>query len=289
MASSKRFTRVIERRGLRSEISAAWAISVRIWKVELSYPLSLLWFILMPFLWLIPMVLAGSSVSTGPDSAELARLTGIKDWVSYVAIGTGLMGLTLSIIWGTGMSLRREQNVGTLETLMTTPIERSTLVLGSALHNLQHGGLGVILQLVASTILFGVTLNAWGVFPALVILALGVIALQGVVYAIACVVMVAKQGWMIVEFIGDFLILLAPTAYPLAVLPWFLQAASLASPLTWTVEAFRDALILGPGAPSLVTAALVLLTLDAIYVPLGLLLYKRTETWVRKRGALSQF
>ncbi|MGQ4872106.1 MAG: hypothetical protein ACP6IT_09775, partial [Candidatus Thorarchaeota archaeon] len=105
MASSKIFTRVIERRGLRSEVSAAWAISVRIWMVELSYPLSLLWFILMPFLWLIPMVLAGSSVSTGPDSAELARLTGIDDWVSYIAIGTGLMGLTLSIIWGTGMSL----------------------------------------------------------------------------------------------------------------------------------------------------------------------------------------
>ena len=258
-------------------------------RASAAYPLSVLWFIVMPFLWFIPMLIAGQAVVGGSESAALGELVGTTDWLSYIAIGTAYTGLAMSMFWGTGMSFRREQSAGTLETLMTTPMKRSTIVWGSMMHNLQHGGLGVLLQLVAAVLFFGVTINAWGILPALAIVALSIIALQGIVFALTCVVLLAKQGWMIIEFISSALMLVAPMAYPIAVLHPMLQYVSVASPLTWTVESFRGFLMYGFAAPGIMTAVVALLILDVIYVVLGILMFRYTERYVRSKGALSQF
>ncbi|MGY5876417.1 MAG: ABC transporter permease, partial [Candidatus Thorarchaeota archaeon] len=258
-------------------------------QVELSYPLSILWFIVMPFLWFIPMLLAGTSVTGGLESSSLEGMIGSSDWLSYIAIGSAYTGLAISLILGSGLALRREQNVGTLETLMTTPMSKNTLVWGSTIHNIQHGGLGVVLQLGASVVLFGVNLNLWGVLPALGVIALSIIGMQGIVLIVVCVVILAKQGWMILEVISSTLFLIAPMSYPIAVLPIYLQYASVASPLTWSVEGFRGFLMNGMAFSGAVYAVFALIVVDVIFLILGVVLFKRTERYVRKKGALSQF
>ena len=289
LAEESIFERMWKRKGFRAEIRAANALAVKQWQIELAYPLSILWFILMPFFWFIPSLSAGNAVAGGSESAYLAGLVGTSDWLTYIAVGSAFTGLAVSLMWGTGMAMRREQNVGTLETLMTAPMRRDTLVWGSTLHNIQHGGLGVMLQLGISVILFGVNLNVWGVLPALGIIALSIIGLQGLVFAIVCVVLLAKQAWMVVEFMSSILFLVAPMTYPIAVLPPILQYVSLGSPLTWSVEGFRGLLMGSLTGPALLTTIVALIVLDVIFIVLGTALFRRTERYVRSRGALSQF
>jgi len=281
--------RIWQRQGIRAEIRAASALAIKQWKVELSYPLSVLWFIVMPILWLIPYLLVGTSVTGGMESGSLQELVGTSDWLSYVAIGTAYTGLAISLLWGTGFALRREQNVGTLETLMTTPIKRETIVWGSTLHNLQHGGLGVVLQLGVSVLLFGVNLSIWGVLPALAVVGLSILAMQGLVLTVVCIVLVAKQAWMVVEFLSSILLLIAPMSYPLAVLPPLLQYVALASPLTWSVEGFRGFLMEGLAFSAAMNAVVALVFLDVLFIVIGLLLFRVTERNIRSRGALSEF
>ncbi len=290
MSETERFfEKTWMRKGFRAELRAANALAVKQWKEELSYPLSVLWFIVMPFRWFIPYLIAGTAISGGAESAALAELVGTGDWLTFIALGSAYTGLAISLMWGSGFALRREQNAGTLETLMTTPMRRETLVWGAMLHNLQHGGLGVVLQLGASVLLFGVSLNIWGVLPALAVIALSIIAMQGLVFTVVCIVLVAKQGWMIIELMSSTLLLVAPMTYPIAVLPPLLQYVSLASPLTWTVEGFRGFLMQGLGYSGVVTAISALIILDIIFIILGMLLFRITEKQVRSRGALSQF
>jgi ABC-2 type transport system permease protein len=283
------FQKMWNRRGYRAELRAAQAVAIKQWKVELSYPLSILWFILMPFMWFIPYLLAGTAIAGGAESAALEATAGTGDWLSFIAIGTAFTGLALSLMWGTGLALRREQNVGTLETLMTTPMKRETLVWGSTLHNIQHGGLGVILQLGASILLFGVSLNIWGILPALGFILLSIVAIQGLVFTIVCIVLVAKQGWMIIEFLSSTLFLVAPMTYPIAVLPPVLQYVSVVSPLTWSVEGFRGFLMEGLAYSGLYTALTALIILDIVFILFGTLMFRVTEKYVRSRGALAQF
>ncbi|MHA2024900.1 MAG: ABC transporter permease [Candidatus Thorarchaeota archaeon] len=289
MTEESIFERMWKRRGFRAEVRAANALAVKQWQVEFAYPLSILWFILMPFFWFIPSLIAGNAIAGGYESTYLAGLAGTSDWLTYIAVGSAFTGLAVSLMWGTGFALRREQNVGTLETLMTAPMRRDTLVWGSTLHNIQHGGLGVILQLGVSVILFGVNLNIWGVLPALGIIALSIIGLQGLVFAIVCVVLLAKQAWMVVEFMSSFLFLVAPMTYPIAVLPPILQYVSLGSPMTWSVEGFRGFLMGSLTGPALMTTIAALIVLDVIFIVLGTALFRRAERYVRSKGALSQF
>ncbi|MGY5857988.1 MAG: ABC transporter permease [Candidatus Thorarchaeota archaeon] len=283
------FQKMWDRKGTRAEVRAINALSLKQWQVEFSYPLSVLWFIVMPFLWFIPLILAGTAVTGGAESAALEGLVGTSNWITYIALGSSYTGLAISLMWGTGFALRREQNAGTLETLMTTPMRRDSLVWGSMMHNLQHGGLGVILQLAASVLLFGVTLNWWGIIPALMIVGLSVIGMQGLIFTVVCIVLVAKQGWMIVEFLSSSLLLIAPISYPIAVLPSVLQYFSVVSPLTWSVEGFRGFLMDGIAYSGAFNAIVALIVLDIVFVIVGGLLFKYTERYVRKRGSLSQF
>ena len=291
MTQEKRsiFQKMWDREGSKAELRAVNALALKQWQVEFSYPLSVLWFIVMPFLWFIPLILAGTAVTGGTESAVLNDLVGTSNWITYIALGSSYTGLAISLMWGTGFALRREQNVGTLETLMTTPMRRDSLVWGSMMHNLQHGGLGVILQLVASILLFGVALDWWGIIPALMIVALSVIGMQGLIFAVVCIVLTAKQAWMIVEFLSSTLLLVAPISYPIAVLPTFLQYFSMVSPLTWSVEGFRGFLMDGIAYSGAFNAVIALIILDIIFVVLGSLLFKRTERHVRAKGALEQF
>jgi len=283
------FQKMWDREGSRAELRAVNALALKQWQVEFSYPLSVLWFIVMPFLWFIPLILAGTTVTGGTESAALYDLVGTSNWITYIALGSSYTGLAISLMWGTGFALRREQNVGTLETLMTTPMRRDSLVWGSMMHNLQHGGLGVVLQLVASILLFGVALDWWGIIPALMIVALSVIGMQGLIFAVVCIVLTAKQAWMIVEFLSSTLLLVAPISYPIAVLPTFLQYFAMVSPLTWSVEGFRGFLMDGIAYSGAFNAVVALIILDIIFVVLGSLLFKRTERHVRAKGALEQF
>jgi ABC-2 type transport system permease protein len=287
--TSEIYENMCRREGFRAEFRAAWAISIKIWKVELSYPLSVLWFIVMPFMWFIPLMLTGTSVSGGLSSPALEELAGTADWISYISIGMAITGLTISLMWGTGLAFRREQNVGTLETLLSTPVRRDTLVWGAMLHNFQHGGLGVILQLLASVLFFGASINVWGILPALGIVALMVIGLQGVVFTLVCIVLLAKQAWMVIEVVTSTMMLVAPMAYPIAVLHPILQYIAMASPLTYGVESFRNFLMYGFAGPAVIQAIITLIILDVIFVLLGTLMFRRTESYVRSRGALAQF
>ncbi|MFX0108688.1 MAG: ABC transporter permease, partial [Candidatus Hodarchaeota archaeon] len=148
---------------------------------------------------------------------------------------------------------------------------------------------GVILQLGASVLLFGVSLNIWGVLPALGIVALSIIALQGLVFTIVCVILLAKQAWMIVEFLSSTLLLVAPMSYPIAVLPPVLQYISVVSPLTWSVEGFRGFLLTGLSGAVVINAIVALIVLDVIFLALGVIMFRFTERYVRQKGALSQF
>jgi len=102
------FQKMWKREGARAELRAANAISLKQWQVEFSYPLSVLWFIVMPFLWFIPLILAGTAVTGGAESAALEGLVGTSDWITYIALGSSYTGLAISLMWGTGFALRRE-------------------------------------------------------------------------------------------------------------------------------------------------------------------------------------
>jgi ABC-2 type transport system permease protein len=275
--------------GLRYQVSIAWHLSIKQWKEELAYPLTLLYFIVSPVLMLIPLLLYGYALTGGGTSAALGAITYTSDWFAYSALGFSLASLINSCLWGTGMALRREQWAGTLESLYVTPVSRFTMLFGSAIHNVQHGGLGVLLQLTIVTLAFGLRVNLVGILPALLAIALMVIGLQGFVLFFAAVVLLARRAWMAVELLVASIRLLTPMSYPIVVLPVILQVVAQGTPTYQALEAFRQFLLLGPFTPTAWTALGLLLVLDAVVVSLGWLVFRASDGFVRYHAGIGKF
>jgi ABC-2 type transport system permease protein len=267
----------------------AWQLAIKQWREELAYPLTLLYFIVSPLLMLLPLVLFGYALTGGSTSTSLGELTYTSDWFAYSVLGSSFVALINSSLWGTGMAFRREQWAGTLESLYATPVSRFTLLFGSAIHNVQHGGLGVILQLGASALIFRLNLNLAGILPALLAIALMVIGLQGFVLFFAAVVLLARRAWMAVELLVAGIRLLTPMSYPLIVLPFALQVAAQGVPTYQALEAFRQFLLLGPFTPSAWTSLGFLLLLDAVILVAGWLIFRASDSFVRYRAGLGKF
>jgi len=275
--------------GLRYQVSIAWRLSIKQWREELAYPLTLLYFVVSPVLTLLPLLLYGYALTGSGTSASLGGLTYTSDWFAYSALGFSLASLINSCLWGTGMALRREQWAGTLESLYVTPVSRFTMLFGSAIHNVQHGGLGVILQLTVSALVFGLRVNLAGILPALLAVALMVIGLQGFVLFFAAVVLLARRAWMAVELLVGSIRLLTPMSYPIVVLPVMLQTVAQGVPTYQALEAFRQFLLLGPFTPAAWSSLGLLLVLDALVVVLGWIVFRASDGFVRYRAGIGKF
>ncbi|MCW4055765.1 MAG: ABC transporter permease, partial [Candidatus Bathyarchaeota archaeon] len=214
---------------LKAELRAIWDSNVKVWKIELAYPLSFLRQCVQPLVMLLPFLLYGLVLVGGRYSEALQGLLGTLnpvDVVTYIFTGYMVMGFIGTAIWGMGFSIRREQWFGTLESIYVTPTSRLSLVLGMALHSTMHQSISVTIEFLVIYAVFGLALNVQGILPALTIFALMMFALYGFGVLISALALFLKEGWIIAEGLYSILMILSPVAYPLAVLPNVARQAS---------------------------------------------------------------
>ena len=129
------------------ELRAAWAIAEKRWRIELRYPLSLLYFSVAPILWLLPQLIYGSALIGGRFSDELQALTGTNDVWVYTSLGLVFNMFVAITLWSTAYGIRREEWTGTFEIMYITPISRFTIIFGNALKSIMHNGFGLAIQM----------------------------------------------------------------------------------------------------------------------------------------------
>ncbi len=278
---------ITRKTSLINELRAAWSIAKKEWIIRASYPLEIIYFALSPFLWMIPVIFFGLSITGGADSTNLAELVGTSDWKTFIILGMVFTNAITMIIYGAGYSFRREQNRGTLESIYVSPISRTTLLSGFTLHYVSFTLISTLIQIIAAIILFGININALGIAVALLSFGIAITGAQGIVFIFSCFVLKFRRAWITTEIAINFLLFITPAAYPIAVLPTVFQVFSKASPLTWGLTIFRSALM-----PDLIVSYDLFVNLiisTIILFALGWLLFRFIESSIRKTGSLQKF
>jgi ABC-2 type transport system permease protein len=200
-----------------------------------------------------------------------------------------LMGFIGTAVWAMGFSIRRERWFGTLEAIYVTPSSRLGQVLGMALHSTVHQILGTIIQLIVIYITFGLALKIEGILPALGIFALMMLALYGFGIVISALGLILKEGWVVSDSLYSIMMILSPVAYPLIVLPTVAQQASALFPTAPALIGMRSFLIENYHAEAFGNVFLHLLFLGATWILFGVLVFRLTDVYVRKKGMLKKF
>ncbi|UCE95572.1 MAG: ABC transporter permease [Candidatus Bathyarchaeota archaeon] len=274
---------------IKAELRAIWESNIKIWKLDLAYPISFVRQCISPFVFLLPFIIYGLAVIGGRHSENLERLVGTGDVVTFVFTGYMIIGFIGTAVWAMGFSIRREQWFGTLESLYVTPTSRLSLVLGMALHSTIHQSLGTAIEFAAIYLIFGLALQIQGILPALLIFALMMLALYGFGILVSALSLILKEGWIVAEGLHSIMMILSPVAYPLIVLPTIAQQASSVLPTAPALVGMRAFLIENYTPQVVGNIFLHLLALDVIWILFGIFIFYLTDIYIRKTGNLAKY
>jgi ABC-2 type transport system permease protein len=274
---------------LRHYANAVWAENIKEWKLELTYPLDFVRSLIDPVVYLLPYVLYGVALVGGRFSPNLQKLVGTSDIVSFITIGYVFIGFMNMALWAMGFSLRKEQMYGTLEAVFAAPVPRWVFTMGMSMHSILHQFLMIAVQVVFILAVFSLKVNPLGLLPSLAMIGLMLVALYGIGMIMASTTLIFKQGWLISEALGSLLMVVTPIAYPLAVLPVFMQKVALAVPTTYGILAARHFLIGEQMGFSVGTAFLRVAVLCVLWVVFGLVVFTLIDKYTRRSGTLSHY
>ena len=153
--------------------------------------------------------------------------TGGLSYLDFMATGILAQSILFTAIFY-GIAIIWERDLGIVHKLLVTPAPRSALVLGKAI----AAGLRGLVQAIV------VYLVALAVF-------LGSCIFATFSLVIACIVKTRERFMGIGQVLTMPLFFASNAIYPLELMPGWLRAVAIMNPLTYLVDALRDAMIVG--------------------------------------------
>jgi ABC-2 type transport system permease protein len=235
--------------------------------------------------------IAGASLAGAVRGAELvAARTGrdpplevrVRPWYnpalrSAAYIVPGIIGvlLSLTMLLITGMAIVRERERGTLEQLIVTPLDKTSLMLGKILPFAVVGYVQMTVILLLGKLLFDIPIR--GSLPLLYLITLGfIIANLGIGLLISTLVRTQVQAMQLGFFTMLPNILLSGFMFPREAMPVAAQWIGAILPLTYYLQVLRGILLKDVGLEHLWQEAVILAAFAIVLVSLSVRRFRKT-------------
>jgi ABC-2 type transport system permease protein len=196
---------------------------------------------------------------------------------SEVYIVPGLIGvlLSLTMILITSLSITRERERGTLEQLVVTPIDKTSMMLGKIIPFVLVGYVQMTVVLILGRFLFGVPVR--GSLPALYAVTFAfMMASLGLGLFVSTVARTQAQAMQLGFMLLLPNILLSGFMFPREAMPAPIRWASTLLPLTHYLQVLRGVLLRDAALPSLLPDAAILLLMAVVIVGLSVSRFSKT-------------
>lgn len=197
------------------------------------------------------------------------------DSATYIVPGIIGILLSLTLILIMSISIVRERERGTLEQLIVTPIDRTSLMLGKMTPFVLIGYVQMTVVLVLGWLLFDVPMR--GSLTLLYMISLGfMVANLGMGLFISTAVKSQVQAMQLGFFILLPNILLSGFMFPREAMPVAAQWIGLALPLTYFLDVVRGVLLKGVGFEHLWKETLILVAFALGFIALSVRRFQKT-------------
>jgi len=279
------------------ELRAAVSTAKKEMLINLRYPLWVVFWAIMPIFWLAPFVFQGHALVGGRFSESFRELAGSSDFVTFTIIGSSLYAYVMSALWGTGLSLRREQLGGTLETILVAPCNKFSILFGKALSDSVLTTFYAAVQFILASLVFGARIRVENLFFAVSAVLLMILALYGIGFVLSGLILMYREPGALLNFVDTLIYTICPVNYPLRTLilffggvGYYVMMVSIVFPLTPALEAVRVFLL--PSFNPYLNIAVAFSYLAAatlVFLILGMLLFSFVEKRIRKKGVVEAY
>ena len=275
---------------LQANLSAMLA-STRMRLITISrYQGQLVSEIIIPIVFAAMPILLGKA-SGGPNAEAIFEAnTGTANYVAYMLIGSSVFSIVSNAFWHITYWLRREQELGTLESLYLVPTGRLWIVAGTALYSGVRSVASALIAYLLGSLIFQVNPLQGEVGLALLFILIGLIPLYGLTFLFGALVLKVKEAGAIINLMQWVVSFLMGIFFPIAIFPPLLKLAALVFPPTWMTNGVRSALLgLGFFFGEWYWDLAMLWVFLLIAPLVGIWVFSRTETSVQRNEGVGQF
>jgi len=255
-------------------------------KILLAYPAEVVFWVFSPLLMVIPLVFQGKALVGAFSSTSFGNLAGTDEFIPYVLIGAIISTYMFSAVWSMGNSFRDETYYGTLEHILSAPVRPVFILVGKGVYNSILSTSFVIVQLLICVLIFGLEITVIKILPIFLFLILLIIGLYGIGFMAAALTLMIKEAHGLLHMFEYILFLFSPIRYPVEVNP-ITKTISAFIPLTYALIALRGLLL--NIKFNFWKNSIVLLVIDCVVVPLGLIVFHYIEKRTKSKGTLSEY
>jgi ABC-2 type transport system permease protein len=211
------------------------------------------------------------------------------DYFSFVLIGVAFSGYFGTGLTSFAQSLRQAQSSGTMEAMLATPINLSTMILSSSLWQYLMTTIRVLVYLLLGSLLVTEELVNANYPAALLVLVLSILVFSSLGILAASFIMVIKRGDPVTWIFSTLNGLLGGVYFPVSMFPEWLQWISALLPTTYALHAMRLALLQGAQASELWLDLLALCLFCLVLTPLSLLAFRYAVRQAKIDGSLTHY
>lgn len=273
-----------------NSLRALWAVMHREWMIFVRYPSWVISLFIWPVIFPLSYLLTAQSLSgrDGTGLAQFQAVTGLKDYIGYIAIGTIIWMWQNVVLWNVGFALRNEQLRGTLESNWLSPTWRFAYLLGASAPQLLSMLMFLTISALEFVLFFGVRFHGSLWLTLLAILA-AIPSVYGLGFAFASLVITAKEANAFVFLVRGIVMIFCGITFPISVLPAWMQPVTRWLPQTYIIHAIRSASLSTDGLPAIQGDLVTLVLFGIFWLAVGYMVFNWMERRARQSGAIGQY
>jgi ABC-2 type transport system permease protein len=225
----------------------------------------------------------------GGDVGIFEAMAGTSNYYGYMLLGACAFMAIDAPLWQMGNWFRREQQIGTLQSIYLTPNGSVEALGGLALFSLFRSCIIAGIPLATGFLWFGLDLSV-GVVLALAFLVVGFIPVCGLSLLIGALVLRLKETGALLNALQMSFGFLMGMWVQVTLFPAAVRAVSYALPMTWVASGVRASIM---GIPYLTGSwesdFAVLLLHSAVMPLLGVFIFSRVEKGVKQDSGVGSF
>ncbi|MBE3136210.1 MAG: ABC transporter permease [Thermoplasmata archaeon] len=199
---------------------------------------------------------------------------GEPNYFQFVAPGIIAMVVMMALMTGLPHAISYEKDMGTLDGLLTAPINRLSIILGKVMAQTIRGMIQGFIILLLAVVLFGVVIEG-SILLVIALIILTVFSFVGLGILITSFTDKEETATMVMMTLMFPMMFLSGVFFPLQQMPGYMQTFAHFLPLTYATAALRKVMVLGADIPAVGTEILILVGFGIVLLLIAVPMFKR--------------
>jgi ABC-2 type transport system permease protein len=205
------------------------------------------------------------------------KIYGDIKYIQFFGVGVIVMAIFMTTMFGGGIALIKDREVGIVEGYLVTPVKRSSIILGMI-------GSGTVRAFFAGFVIFIVDILITGIiiqsaedfFLVLLVLFITSMGVTSLMVSIASRFTNQQEYSSVAAFFSLILFMTSGAFYPTIGMPDWLRWITIINPEYYAVDALRSIILRGQGLEVIGMDLTALLIFSALSIALGIATFRRT-------------